>query len=189
MDNSEKNMNYGLKTSDELFLYCYYMDNSELVVKNRNDFDKQFETTEYKELQRSINESNQYIQPEVIHLPVIQLVKPGHKYVFVFESKEILSDYIIVKRIAFECEELKDELAFPSDVKGYFMKDGADWPPDIHVIEKGKIRISNKSSIEGCLVGNLDLLLENEEKISGRFIIYNKNKSLFFCLPARINGV
>jgi len=51
---SPRKQNYGLNSSDDHFLYSYFLTNSELFVKTRADFDKQFDPKEYKELRNKV---------------------------------------------------------------------------------------------------------------------------------------
>lgn len=185
---------YGLKSSDEYFLYSYFLTNSALLVKTRTEFDKQFDTKEYKELVKSVDKisenSGRYIQAEPIFLPIVQKIIKGDKSVFVFEAKEETRDGIIVKRIAFECDELKEDLKFPNECMGYYIRDGWDWPPDIFQIVGGEVKLKHKYLITGYLAGDLDLIIlddvyqKKEINITGSFIVYDKNKSLFFSKPA-----
>lgn len=108
---SPRKQKYGLNSSDDHFLYSYFLTNSALFVKTRADFDRQFDTKEYKELQNQVENiyesSGRYIQAEPIYLPIIQKIIQGDKFAFIFETKEETMDGTLVKRIAFECKELK----------------------------------------------------------------------------------
>jgi hypothetical protein len=189
-----RKQNYGLNSSDDHFLYSYFLTNSELFVKTRSDFDKQFDTKEYKELQNQVEtiyeSSGRYIQAEPIYLPVVQKIIQGNKFVFIFETKEETMDGTLVKRIAFECKELKASIKFPDECVGYYMRDGWEWPPDIFQIVSGEVKLKDKSLVTGYLAGNLSLFFmddvyQNKQiNISGGFIIYDRNKSLFFSKPA-----
>ena len=178
-----KNSKYGLVSSDGDYGYSYFVTDSELYVKNIRDFEKQFETDEYMSLKKQVEKSEEYLQAEVVFLPIVQRIIHGDKYVFVFESIKEHSDYIAMKRLAFECDQLKD-LEFPSNCRGYFMEDGGDWPPDFYDIIKGQITVIHNSAITGILVGDIEIVLDNQKKISGKFRIYDKNKFLFLNSPA-----
>lgn len=185
---------YGLKSSDEYFLHSYFLTNSELLIKTRADFDKQFDTKEYKELVNRVDEisekTGRYIQAEPIFLPIVQKIIKGDKSVFVFETKEETRDGVLVKRIAFECDELKEDLRFPNECMGYYLRDGWEWPPDIFQIIGGQVKLKHKWLVTGYLAGDLDLIImddvyqKKEINITGTFIVYDKNKSLFFSKPA-----
>ena len=136
---------YGLVSDHGYFFYSYFVSHSELFVKNMREFEKQFGTKEYEELQKAVNEAKDYMQSEVIYLPVVQRIIPGNKHVFVFETKKEDSDHII-KRLAFECDQVKDLLAFPTDCKGYFMEYGSDFPPILKGVTSGQLKIKQKDS-------------------------------------------
>jgi hypothetical protein len=191
----EEKTPYGLKSSEDHFLHSYFIANSKLFVKSRQDFDKQFESKEYKDLVKEVDkiyeDSGRYLQSEPIYLPIIQKISDGNKYVFVFETKEDTWEGILVKRLAFECDDLGEKLVFPSDCIGYYMIDAWEWPPAIYNINKGEIILKHKSLITGYLAGKLDLIFfddffsNKETHIAGSFVIYNKNKRLFLSVPAR----
>lgn len=177
---------YGLVSNDGYYLYSYFIRDSQLFVKNMKEFEKQFETKAYKELKQSVDEAEYYMQAEVIYLPIVQKIVSGKKYVFVFETKKKYSDCLMIKRLAFECDQLKDIITFPADGRGYFMKYCSDFPPILNSITSGYLKIKQKDLLRGTLVGDLELNLEDKTKISGSFIIYDKNKFLFFCIPANL---
>ncbi len=97
----------------------------------------------------------------------------------------------MVKRLAIECNELKDELDFPDDFKGYFMVDDWEWPPKIFDIIGGSIIITHSSKLTGRLSGEMEIVVyddvftKKEKQITGSFNIVERDKALFLNLPAR----
>lgn len=188
---------YGLQSSEGDFIYSYYLTDSELFIKNREDFNRQFETAEFKKLEKAAKDIEEkkglYMQPEILFLPVVQKVVSGNKYVFIFETEKKEMDGVLVKRIACECDELKDRIEFPTECVGYYMVDDWEWPPKIFKIVKGEINFKYISLVTGHLAGNINIVIdddifsEKEKIISGDFNVADKNKTLFFSMPARIN--
>ncbi len=170
--------------------------NAELMVKNRADFDKQFKTQAYQEfvaaLQKIEDDTDLYLQPESFLLPIIQKIIPGTKYVFIFETYSRSFDGSTTKRVAFECEQLKETLSFPENCHGYYMIAAWEWPPLIAEINEGEIEFDTTSLSRlpvGYLSGFVEIsiyddFLEQEHHLSGKFCVLDKQKHLFFSLPA-----
>jgi len=185
--------NYGLKTDKEHFKYSYFVGNSTLLIKNYNDFNRAFDSQEYKNFVKSVEriyeEKGQYIQPEPFFLPIVQKILPGNKYVFVFETTVKETDGLLTKRVAFECDNLKEHLKFPTSCQGYYMIDGWEWPPAIFQIIRGEIKIQSKSLITGYISGDLDIIImddvfKNKEiNIKGKFNVFDRNKHMFLTKP------
>lgn len=184
---------YGLISSEGHYLYSYYVTNGELKIKSSKDFDAQFETEEFKHFSKIVQNSDSYVQPEVIYMPIIQQIIPGDKDILIFERAENRYDGKIVVRLALECDKLKGTLNFPDGIKGYYMIDDWEWPPKIFNITEGKIVINFISDITGQISGEIDVTVYDDvftkanKKITGRFIVVDKNKSLFLSKPARID--
>lgn len=187
---------YGLHSNEGHFVYSYFLNNADLLIKNRVEFNKKFETIEYKKFKEEINhygdKSGQYIQPEPLFLPIIQRINVGSGSVFIFEAEEKESEGRIFKRIACQCSNLKDIMKIPADCVGYYMIDDWEWPPKIFEIVEGEISIEHKSLIAGTFEGHIELIIDDDifakqkRVISGNFNVLDKNKLLFLNIPARI---
>ena len=190
----KKAENYGLETKDDSFRYCYFLDNSELLIKNENDFNAQFNAKKYQEFVEQVDETMEkeglYLQPEPLFLPIVQKIVSGNKYVFVFEDTSTTRDGRITKRIALECSDITEKMTIPKDCQGYYLQDAWEWPPAIFDIIKGEIRTEKAPGVIGYISGHLELEYEDhmfsegmKKTIQGNFEIYNKNRHLFISKP------
>lgn len=175
---------YGLITTDDYYIYSYFTAGEELLVKNERDLQDQFMSNEYKRLEEQADKSKSYIQPDMIYMQVVQRTLIGGKYVFIFEKANKLRDVLVIKRLAFECDKLESCLEFPNNCKGYYMEFGTNVPPDLNDIRNGSLTLTRIDLVSGLLTGCIDITVGNDKNISGEFAIYDKNKRLFFGLPA-----
>lgn len=186
---------YGFNSSDGHYLYSYFVTEAELAVKNKTDFEQQFKSQAYQELvaalQKIADDSDLYLQSESFFLPIIQKIYSSTKTVFVFETTTRSFDGSKTKRLAFECEQLKETLSFPEDCYGYYMIDAWEWPPNIMDISEGSVKfdpIPFSRLPVGCLSGVLDISLNDQmfdqkRQLSGKFCVLDKQRHLFFSLP------
>ena len=180
-----KECNYGLLYDGMCYSNSYLVSNASLVIKNYSDFESQFETAKYKQFEKRVEKADTYLQAEPLYFPVVQDLKDGVGVVFIFELTLQEDDYIVLRRLAVECDSISPSMSIPEVCHGYFLEDGADWPPEFIDIVSGRIELSQMDLIAGYYVGTVHLVLDGGGVISGPFSVYDKRKHLFLLSPVR----